>query len=689
MTQTTSRKTQILLFPSSIGLASILFTLLFCMLTSSMLLNNPLIGGGLYLVSRVAVMCGKWLHPLKFHDLEHRQKQIAIVILAVVFVAASLLLIAIPIRMDSVSLWLLIISVFFLTVRPMLVRHALEGWIQKNVGPMPLLRNLVLFQLLLLIPPLLLFFLSANESQAWSLLFGYLVSDILETAELWHTRYQENDAVPLSSEEMTQLKNVYAYQTFSRIALVIAAAMQGTLITVYTFIGCTADEMLVCLLIAFLCTGVSYLLTGALMFFLKTKDRDPSNILFIGLLLWLSGLAFFSSNILSQSLLNAYLSIGLCTLGIGVSVRVLTGMEDDIRHVIEFALGHPPTQEYYRRLRFQIEFATLCGQLFALLGIALFCFFNQNAFPSTLAELAANIHPLMIVPSMLLVFAAFVCALLFPMTKQHLDKLDKYIELENSGTDNPALRAQLEGVIVRRSLKHYGVKIIMVILRPFFFHRIRGKENVPVNDDAVNVFVCNHGEIYGPIVTNLYVPFSFRPWVISEMMDKDAIAQRTADGTFTRWTWMPAKWRLPIARKVAPLIAWAMRSVDSIPVYYQDPMKLRRTFRESVTAMEAGDNILLFPENSDDMPDHRYALSGVSHFFTGFVMLGTLYYNKTGKRANFVPIYANKQKRVLTFGKPTRYDPDAPQNEERDRICEYLRNEMLKIASESAAKPVK
>jgi hypothetical protein len=123
-----------------------------------------------------------------------------------------------------------------------------------------------------------------------------------------------------------------------------------------------------------------------------------------------------------------------------------------------------------------------------------------------------------------------------------------------------------------------------------------------------------------------------------------------------------------------------MRSVDAIPVYYQEPAKLRRTFRDSIAAMEAGDNILLFPENSDDTPDHHYKLSGVSHFFSGFTMLGPMYYRKTGKRAIFVPIYADKKKRVLTFGVPTEYDPDNDQEAERDRLCEYLRGEMLRFA---------
>ena len=79
---------------------------------------------------------------------------------------------------------------------------------------------------------------------------------------------------------------------------------------------------------------------------------------------------------------------------------------------------------------------------------------------------------------------------------------------------------------------------------------------------------------------------------------------------------------------------------------------------------------------------YRYVLNGVSHFFTGFTMLGQMYYRKTGRRCHFVPIYANKQNRTLTFGRCTDFDPDSDPNAERDRICSALREEMLRIAGQ-------
>ena len=655
---------------------SVLFNFLFSVLISTLLLDNPLIGGGLYLLGRTVTVYGRWLHPLHFHQLKPVQKYVGLGTVLLVAACAMLLASALPVKIDSTVFWLIVTIIFYGTLRPLLTQFVIERLTERRLRPFRVFSLLVLALLGMLALPAALFFLTVLPPTSWMLLTGYVIGAVWECMEQWRLRYFRMDRVPADSEDVQAMRDVHAWKTFTRLLFVITAGIQATLIMAYTFISCTADEMLICIGVAVLGTGGAYLLTSLLLGLFGAKQRDPSNVLALGILLWIAGLFLFSNNILEQSLISAYLSLALSTMGIGVCARILIHMEHTIRNVVTFSLGHPPKQAFERYMRSGVDFASLYGQLVALLGIAVFCFFNKNSIPETLSELGEGIRPLMLVPAMLLAFASLVVALLFPMTKLHMEKLDRYIE----GDENPALRAQLEGVIVRRSLKHYGVKLIILILRPFLYHRIRGKENVPNDPDRAMVFVCNHGEVYGPIVTNLYVPFSFRPWVINEMMDVNAIAKRCADGSFSMW--MPKSWTMPVARAVAPFLAWIMRSVDAIPVYFREPVKLRQTFRESIAAMEAGDNLLLFPENSDDTPDHHYKLSGVSHFFTGFTMLGPMYYQKTGKRALFVPIYADKKKRLLTFGVPTEYDPDNDPTAERDRLCEYLRGQMLAIAGE-------
>ena len=231
------------------------------------------------------------------------------------------------------------------------------------------------------------------------------------------------------------------------------------------------------------------------------------------------------------------------------------------------------------------------------------------------------------------------------------------------------------------------VRVLMRCLYPFFHHKVIGADRLQLDADTPCVFVCNHGEIYGPIITKLYLPFPFRPWVTYEMLDRQAIVDRTCNGVLSHQKVLPPRFCRWLMKHIgAPLITGLMRSVGGIPVYHDQPRKLMQTFRETTAAMERGENILIFPENAATSADGRYQKEGVSEFFTGFTMVGQLYSGKTGKCPLFVPLYSNKKKRRITFGTPTRYRDDLPANEEKERLCAYLRGEMLRIAAEDTEK---
>ena len=236
--------------------------------------------------------------------------------------------------------------------------------------------------------------------------------------------------------------------------------------------------------------------------------------------------------------------------------------------------------------------------------------------------------------------------------------------------------------------KNFGILVVEWVLRPFFFHRVKGAENVRLDKDIPCVFVCNHGEIFGPVVCTLFSPFPFRAWSAYEMLDKKAVIDRTMNGTFDSVKGVKRKLLQWLMENVgAPFLTWMLRSEFCIPVYHDNPRKLMQTFRETIAAMQEGDNILVFPENAETAPGHKYVEEGVSEFFTGFTMIGQMYYHKTGKCPLFVPMYANKKKRVITYGEPTRYDPNMPSGKEKVRLCDYLRGEILRLAGMKERQP--
>lgn len=236
-------------------------------------------------------------------------------------------------------------------------------------------------------------------------------------------------------------------------------------------------------------------------------------------------------------------------------------------------------------------------------------------------------------------------------------------------------------------------RLLIRAARPLYRHRIIGRELVQPDQDMPSIFICNHGEIYGPVAAALYMPYAFRPWTASEMMNRKTIASRICAGMLekkcagknsSKITWgknLPGRLCFFLADKVAaPFLCWVMKSAGSIPVYHNDPRRLMLTFRETVAAMENGENILIFPENAAATRDGKYQRKGVSQFFTGFTMAAQLYHRRTGKCCQFIPLYANKEKRTITFGNAVRYNPENHPAEEKERLCRALRGEMLRLS---------
>jgi len=174
------------------------------------------------------------------------------------------------------------------------------------------------------------------------------------------------------------------------------------------------------------------------------------------------------------------------------------------------------------------------------------------------------------------------------------------------------------------------------------------------------------------------VPVSFRPWCISSMMEKKVFVRYIYENTGVRQKWVPECLKIPIIRALCPLFLWIFNSLEAIPVYRDNPRALIKTFRQTIEAMQAGDNILVFPERGDhETPGQKgYAAEGVGEMHTGFAMIGPALYQRTGRRAVFLPIYASKPLRTLTFGKGVEYRPDAPATEEKLRIVGELESSM-------------
>ena len=129
------------------------------------------------------------------------------------------------------------------------------------------------------------------------------------------------------------------------------------------------------------------------------------------------------------------------------------------------------------------------------------------------------------------------------------------------------------------------------------------------------------------------------------------------------------------------MAAWLCVNVtgqlECIPVYRDSPQKLRETFRLTIESMEAGDNLLVFPEN----PENKYPSEGIGELSPGFVMLADIYWKRKKKRLRMLPMYADKKRRTITFGNIIEFNPDNNLKDEQDRIIRVTTEQIRSIAA--------
>ncbi len=221
--------------------------------------------------------------------------------------------------------------------------------------------------------------------------------------------------------------------------------------------------------------------------------------------------------------------------------------------------------------------------------------------------------------------------------------------------------------------------LTMGMLRPFNRHRMVNTDHVIQNRDNPIVFLGNHAEIYGPIASALCFPFPVRFWVISKMMfNKKDVRAYLYENTFSKKTFLPVFLRKLLAWLLGWLSVNIMNSLRAIPVYRDSPMKLRQTLRDSLDALESGDNLMIFPEH----PEGKYIKGGISELSPGFLMLAEAWWKKSGKKLRIMPVYANRGKRTFTFGNEINYEPENGFASEQERILKEAYEQLICLSEQ-------
>ena len=198
---------------------------------------------------------------------------------------------------------------------------------------------------------------------------------------------------------------------------------------------------------------------------------------------------------------------------------------------------------------------------------------------------------------------------------------------------------------------------------------VTGTENLP---EGAAIIVANHTQMYGPIACELYFPGKRLTWCAGQMMHRKEVA----DYAFQDFWSQKPRWTRPfyklLSHLITPVSVCVFNNADTIAVYHDS--RIISTFKKTVAALCDDARVVIFPEH-DVKRNHI-----IYDFQDKFIDIARLYYKKTGKALAFVPMYIAPRLGQMCLGEPTLFRPDAPMDEERGRILEYLMDSVTGIA---------
>lgn len=217
-----------------------------------------------------------------------------------------------------------------------------------------------------------------------------------------------------------------------------------------------------------------------------------------------------------------------------------------------------------------------------------------------------------------------------------------------------------------------GIKIVMRVARV-----LRGPLKVETLSavDGPCVYITRHLYGYGPHAVLLNMPRTMRAWALYKLTVFEEGIKHQRDFTCRVKLKLGPRLSAFVGRILAWVIYRSYRAIGALTVY-RGERDIIKTMRDSLEALEAGDNLLIVP---DVAYEDASALSGA--FYTGFVRLGRDYARKTGKALAFVPLYPSRYRHTIYAGRPIYYDASAELYQEKERVVSALKASLDEMAT--------
>jgi len=226
------------------------------------------------------------------------------------------------------------------------------------------------------------------------------------------------------------------------------------------------------------------------------------------------------------------------------------------------------------------------------------------------------------------------------------------------------------------------------VLRFLFFKaRVHGRRNLSTEEPVI--MVANHVGSFGPVSLITSLPLRTYPWVASEVTDLKTVAHRIQQEFLEQELHLRPPLSTWLGRVIGRICVALMKDIGAIPVY-QKSKKIAATVTQSLSLLEQGKSLLVFAEDST-----RKINETMCEFCTGFIHVARMYYTKTRKAIQFLPVAVNKKIGAILVGSPIRFDAQMPFSVEKKRLKSELEHtiyamyEQLESLSSGLPRPMR
>ena len=187
------------------------------------------------------------------------------------------------------------------------------------------------------------------------------------------------------------------------------------------------------------------------------------------------------------------------------------------------------------------------------------------------------------------------------------------------------------------------------------------------------IILSNHEGTDAPLSLEIYCDFPIRMWGTGEMNEGLVRLYKYQTKVYYH---EKKHWNLFLARLfcllASPLTYVFYKGLNLISTYKD--ARVKKTINESVSAIKQGENIVIFPEDSEG--GYHKQLKG---FFSGFVLLA----KQCEREGIDVPIYVSYfkiEEKVYVFDQPIKYSELKTICSSKEEMAEYLVNKCNALA---------